>query len=406
MANSELDSALNSYQCELKELENSSGNPSKENILKIFWARDRIRTALINTDQIPPEKILKIVELDNRLKKQAGAVTQAVSLPECRAIFHPPQHCWWWFLEPPQEPLERFDLIWNFITVVLLTIAISLGVDIASRFLSGGLDWLSSIVLGFQALLTLIAGSALTNANAALKFIQQFFHLLNVKKYSYQKGIQLGLSGLLLILAIAFRNYLPEMAADFNDRGLDNYVNDQVATAQADFERAIGLNPDNAEAHYNLGRLYEDLQDLDKAKQRYRLALRGNLDVAYNALGRLLLIHEKKYSQAVSMFLQGLDVASTTDNTTRAVLFKNLGWARLGQKLYSEAETALREAIQLDSTLASAHCLLAEVLDQKQGAPKSAIAEWKICLRDANPRYPEEDAWIIKARQRIDNQGK
>ena len=161
------------------------------------------------------------------------------------------------------------------------------------------------------------------------------------------------------------------MAAYFNDRGLDNYVAGQVATAQAELERAIGLNPDNAEAHYNLGRLCEDLQDLDKAKQQYRLALRGNLDVAYNALGRLL-IQDKKYSQAVSMFLQGLDVAPTTDSQTRAALFKNLGWARLGQKLYSEAEGDLREAIQLDSTLASAHCLLAEALDQKQGAPKSA----------------------------------
>ena len=317
---------------------------------------------------------MKILELDNRLKQQAILITQAVSLREYRGILNPPKEAWWWFLdhtlERQKDPLTRFDFIWNFITIILLTISISLGLDIVSRFLSGGLDWLSSLILAFQSLLTIFAASIITNSNATLKFSEQIFHLLNIKQYFYQKLTQIILSILLLFFTIGFRHHLPSIANYFNERGLTHYEAGKVAISQADFERAIGLDSTNAEAHYNLGRLYEEWQDLEKAQEQYRLALRGNLDVAYNALGRLL-IQDKKYSEAVSMLLQGLEISSPTDRETRGALFKNLGWARLGQKRYVEAESALREAIELDSELASAHCLLAEVLAQKQGrSPK------------------------------------
>ena len=190
-----------------------------------------------------------------------------------------------------------------------------------------------------------------------------------------------------------------------NERGLEKYIAGEWAIAQSKFERAIGLNPDDAEAHYNLGRLYEKLQDLDQAKAQYRLALRGGLDVAYNALARLS-IQNKKYPEAVSLLLKGLEIVPKEDDQVRYALLKNLGWARLKQQRYAEAESNLREAIRLDQKRASAHCLLAQVLEERKGAPKSALKEWEICLRYANPRYPEEDIWIGMAQERIDGKGK
>jgi len=155
---------------------------------------------------------------------------------------------------------------------------------------------------------------------------------------------------------------------------------------------------------YNLGRLYEDLEQSDKARTQYRLAAQGDLDAGYNELARLS-IENKKYSEAVSLLFKGLELVSEEDKETRYALWKNLGWAQLEQKRYAEAETSLREAISFNNTQnqASAHCLLAQVLEEKDAA-KSALTEWENCLKYANPRYPEEYEWIEQARQRIDQQ--
>jgi len=267
---------------------------------------------------------------------------------------------------------------------------------------SGGLNLLGSFAVISQSVLMLLTtGGVLTEAGR--KGIEEVLSQLGIKKYLWQE-VKLGLSVVLLFLLIGFRASLPQIAAYFNERGLNKYLDGNWSSAQSDYELALALNPDNAEAHYNLGRLYEDLEELDKARTQYRLAAQGDLDAGYNELARLY-IKSKKYSEAASLLSRGLELASDEDKETRYALWKNLGWAQLGQKRYAEAESSLREAISLDQTRASAHCLLAQVLEGK-GAPKSALMEWETCLRYADPRYSEEYDWIEKARQRIDSQGK
>jgi tetratricopeptide (TPR) repeat protein len=41
--------------------------------------------------------------------------------------------------------------------------------------------------------------------------------------------------------------------------------------ALANYQKAIALNQSYAQAHYNLGLLYEDLQQFDKANAEYQL---------------------------------------------------------------------------------------------------------------------------------------
>jgi tetratricopeptide (TPR) repeat protein len=207
---------------------------------------------------------------------------------------------------------------------------------------------------------------------------------------------------------IGFRVSLPLISDYFNERGLDNYIEGDWSSAQSDYERALSLDPDNAEAHYNFGRLYEDLQELDKARTQYRLAAQGGLDAAYNELARLY-IQDKKYSQAASLLLKGLEIAQEGDAQTQYALLKNLGWARLEQGRYADAETYLRDAIEFDKTLrrtpAAAHCLLAQVIEKKED-PDSALREWEICLGYADVRNPDEDAWFGMARERLDARDK
>jgi len=404
MTISQLDSAIKHYKVTLTAIEQSRESPSSEIILCVLMARDAVQEALTTVDvsHRQEEKLIALLQLDNRLKKQAGMITGIVSLADWRASFHPPQNAWWWFLEAPIHHLDRFDWLWNALTVTSLTASLSLVVDISSRFMSGGLNFFGSFAVISQSVLMLLTtGGVLTEAGR--KGIEEILSQLGIKKYLWQE-VKLGLSVVLLFSLMGFRASLPQIAAYFNEQGLDHYLDGNWSSAQSDYELALALNPDNAKAHYNLGRLYENLEELDKARTQYWLAAQGDLDAGYNKLARLS-IKSKKYSEAASLLFQGLELVSEEDKETRYALWKNLGWAQLKQKRYADAESSLTEAISLDQTRASAHCLLAQALEGKD-IPKKALLEWEICLRYADRNYPEEYDWIKQARQRLDNQKK
>ncbi|NEO39386.1 MAG: tetratricopeptide repeat protein [Moorea sp. SIOASIH] len=417
----ELESTLNRYEAALTALEKTDNKPSPEAILRVLIARNVVHEKFADITHISKDKLIKLIELDSRLKKQAGLITQTVQLADLRTSFHPPKEYWWWFLQAPTHRLDYLDWLWNALTVTSLTASVSLVVDISSRFLSTSPGFIGSFAVISQSTLTLLtAGGILTKAGR--RGIEDILSRLGIKKYLWEE-VKLGLSGVLLLSLIGFRGSLPLISDCFNKWGFDKYNKGDWSSAQSDYERALSLNPDNAEAHYNLGHLYEALQELDKARTQYRLAVQGGLDAAYNELGRLY-IQDKKYSQAVSLLLTGLDNLEENDlqnkllktediktkNETQYALFKNLGWARLKQGRYADAETHLRDAIELDKTFkktpAAAHCLLAQVIENKpEKDPDNALAEWKVCLRyHTDIGNPDEDIWVGMARERIDAQ--
>ena len=67
--------------------------------------------------------------------------------------------------------------------------------------------------------------------------------------------------------------HLEELGShEWYNLGLD-YEDTNVQRAKEAYARAIALNPDNADAHVNLGRLFQLEGDLKRAKRHYRLAL-------------------------------------------------------------------------------------------------------------------------------------
>jgi Flp pilus assembly protein TadD len=183
----------------------------------------------------------------------------------------------------------------------------------------------------------------------------------------------------------------------YNNRGLENYLAERLPQAVSDFTKALELDPNFAETHYNLGSLYEDLRDFDRARSEYRLAMLGGLTAAYNNLARLYIL-EKDYAAAVDLLLKGLKVAE--HEAEKYALRKNLGWARLGQNRYAEAKAELLTAIDLDRKQASAYGLLAQALEGL-GEKAEALVAWENCLRYASSYRPDEDTWIDLARQRL-----
>ena len=81
-------------------------------------------------------------------------------------------------------------------------------------------------------------------------------------------------------------------------------------------------------------------------------------------------------------------------------ILKNMGWARLKQKDYAEAEVLLRDAIEINSMGGAAYCLLAQVLEEWENK-NSALWAWENCSLWASPNLPEEDEWINVARKRL-----
>jgi tetratricopeptide (TPR) repeat protein len=395
-----LEISLHDYSVTLADLEAAEPQPSAQQVLAVLHARDNVADCLKSANPASVEQMLMVLELDKRLKQQTLRICQAVKLTDWRPSFHLTNESWWWFLEVPPNKWDRFDWLWGALTILCLTISLGLLADISSRFLSGGPDtWASMAVVGQSMLALLAAGGALTLAGR--EAVKRILTSWNVPEYMWQEAKFVLALGLMAILIFS-RLSLPEIAVGYNNRGLQNYVDGNLTSARFDYQRAIKLNPDYIEAHYNLALLYEDLQQTDDAEKEYLAAVQGGLDAAYNNLARLYIL-KQNYGAAVPLLKQGL--FRTKDDAVKYDLYKNLGWARLGQARYEEAVAELQSAIALGEDRAAAHCLLAQAFEG-QNQSTDAQDEWNLCLAYADPARPDEDTWIGMAREHLREEGK
>jgi tetratricopeptide (TPR) repeat protein len=398
MTVSELVSAVKQYNLTLTVLEKAATtHPSPQQVLNVLIARDEVRAVLTAKTQNDEESLMVIILLDQRLKKQAGLITKIVHLAEWRASLHPSPEAWWWFLQPPIQRWDHLDGLWSALSVTSLTATLSLVVDISTRFLSGGPDTLAAFAVISQSCLTLLAaGGVLTTAGR--QAIESLLKKLKIPKHFWHET-SFGFAGLLLLCTIAFRLSLPEIAKEYNKKGLEDYRAGRLTSALFNFNRAIKLNPDDFDAHYYLGSLYDtELFDYDRASAEYQLAVQAGNDKAYNNLARIYILQDKKYDAAVTLLLDGLN--KVRDKDVRYSLHKNLGWVRLKQKRYAEAKAELQEAIELGRDKAPAYCLLAQVLEG-QNKKKNALSEWEKCLNLASSDLPDEDNWMGIAQERL-----
>ncbi|MBD1937400.1 4-Cys prefix domain-containing protein [Microcoleus sp. FACHB-68] len=199
---------------------------------------------------------------------------------------------------------------------------------------------------------------------------------------------------------------VPKLDRFFVSLGTANYSEGQLQSAKFYYELALKLNPKSGAAHYSLGMICEDKKDFECANNQYSLATQSNdKNVAPAAISNLsrLQILDRDSAKAVDLLLPNLELAEHP--RVKAALYKNLGWARLEQTRYAEAETNLQKAIKLAGNWASPHCLLAQVLEA-QGKKPASLVEWKNCRDYPSGGSPEEDTWKSTARQRLNEAAK
>lgn len=399
---------LQRYGVALETLEAHAEQPSEDVILQALTARDAVQAAL---DKAPADPTIRaeIYRLDQRLRQQSGAIARHLDLATWRDSLNPPASAWWWKFPKPPDPRDRLDWLWDALTITTLAASFSLVMDISSKFLTGGTDLLGSFVIVGQSVLTLLTGkTALTQAGQ--EATERSLERLGVPSH-YHHEAKLGLSTGLLLLLLGLHANLPRIASLYAAWGNDNQAQGEMTRAEENLRRSLALNPDNPQTRYDLGTVYEDGQNPEKAIAQYRLALQGGLPQASIPLSRLYIL-DGQYDMAASVLMQGEQTASAgaTPEGTGALLspdftysyHKNLGWIAFRQGRLDEAAAHLQAAIQLDPQRAAAHCLLAQVWTA-QGKP--AVAEWQACANTADRTIPEENTWYTQAQAALQRSG-
>jgi tetratricopeptide (TPR) repeat protein len=390
----------------------------EELVLEVLLARQEVQIALENAKTISTTIFIKLKDQDTRLKKHRDKVCQARQ--HWHEIIDPPKTAWWWHLEPPalfpwlEQPhplLEQFDWLWKFLTLIALAISITFILNTFQRALSSGLDKTGFWAVAAQTILVLAGGSTLTQqGREALETILASFR---IPKYYWQE-LSTILSIIFLTIVIGIHSlYLPQLATNSYQDGVRQYTSGNIGSAMLAYQQAIALRPDYNEAHYGLGILYERLQQTDKAIQEYQQVIQsdlGNLTLltqlrTRNNLGRLYIL-DGKYLDAWIVLEEGLDLIEGTTQASQDILdeeynlLKNLGWLRLQEKHYVDAESFLQQAIELNSERASAYCLQAQVLEEISQKQES-ISYWENCIRYAISSNPDDAMRAATAREKL-----
>ena len=413
-----LDTVLDNYEQSVALLGNSSAPVTEETAIKILKARDIVARTTAKDIDLSFEQQKKLVTLDKNIREKAWQISQSLDLPAWRNSFKPPDTAWWWYLDKDAKHphWDQLDWLWRGLTVVGWTVNLALLIDTIPRFFIGGTGFGGAVAIAFPSLLTLLqANSELTKTGKEgfNKLLQRW----KIPQYFHAEA-QLGSTVFLTIVLIGLRLALPTFSDMARQDGFENEENKQIAQAKAYYEQALALDPDNTKARYNLGSVYEDLQQLDKAKTQYVLSIESGYPKAYNNLARLYIL-ENKPNLAVPLLIQGLDELKKLETLPESELasnvnlkyniLKNLGWAFLQADGEKEAEESLQIAIQLSRSAegieqihnrASAHCLLAQVYEKNNSS--GALEQWKQCYKLGSNSNPDEVKWIILARQKIE----
>ncbi len=402
--------AIAAYSVALDRLPLNASAIQPERVLAVLLARDAVGNSFTGGD-ISPAQAQRLVALDKILSSRAPAILAAIS-PNTweewqQSLAGYPQAGWWW-LGNQRSNSKQASPAWGIATGLCVLLSFSLIVDIALRFLSGGADFIAVFSSLVQVIAAILATSTLTaTGQRALKRTFSALHIsLNRQHYW-----QVGFAALLLCALAALRLAFPEVARYYNAQGLRLQTAGEITSAISSYQRSVNLQPDYAQAHYNLATAYEDVLLYNQAMPEYQKALRADpqMHLAYNNLARLYMLHGHDFTSALELLEDGLshqgDLTPETRSRVSYAFLKNRGWAHLGLHYLNLAEADLRAALAQQPTGAAAHCLLGQVLEEKgQNEP---VDEWEACLRYYVPGSdPVEAEWLSHAREHLKQEGK
>jgi TonB family protein len=156
--------------------------------------------------------------------------------------------------------------------------------------------------------------------------------------------------------------------------------------AEAEYLKAIQLEPARAEMHGKLGYVFLQQQKLPEAESELRKAsgLKPESTAYHADLGRLFLL-QSKYSEAENKFKEVIRL-----DPKNALWWNDLGGCLMHQRKLSDAEHAYREAIMLEPSDPAWHNDLGRVL-----AEEGKLREAEDVLRQAIRLESSEGQWHV-----------
>jgi tetratricopeptide (TPR) repeat protein len=430
-----LEIALNRYQNALNCLDVSNIRLNQEQILEILSARDALHKQVEVEAEISGEIWSKLIKQDARLKQNTYKITSVIDLSGYQESLSISEKAWWWYLDrrESQHPFNHFDRLFKTLKLLLLGVNFTLIGTIATRFLGGGgSGWVEIGAVIFSTFISLLqTQNALTQARE--KGFVRLMKWFKIKEHWYEE-IQFATTMLVFLILLTILLNFPLFSELYKQQGKalqsppeNSQALPQLASAEEKYLKAIELNPDNLDAHYKLGTLYEELQDIDNAKKQYIIAAKGGFMDAYNNLS-YLYIRENKDIEAEKLLEKGLglleqknqqleklDEAEKINLASQAYhLNKNLGLTKLKQKRYNEATLNLLVGISLAKNPiyqkyirnpGAVYCIYAQVL-QEQEKKAQARQNWQECrqlleLRPSKDRNLEETQWLYEAQKQL-----
>jgi tetratricopeptide (TPR) repeat protein len=305
---------------------------------------------------VPSTLLNEISELDQKLKKYSVQLAKSRHLEAWREICKKQSAGWWWACQPPIHILDRFDWLWKFLTVCFIIASLSFAVDLATRFWKGGADiWGALAVIGPSLLTFLLGKESLDQAIQSRKSIDDTLRNMKFPQPLRQEAICLLAFCVLSFTILAHgkrvemarcfyengESFLPEaqkLTLEEVDRGfcpfflgqfdlvgrnivcgisktlnidlpkalkIDSPIKDTSkssedlvsnTTAEIEFQRATSLDPDHANAHFQLGYRHEIKRDIEKARDEYKTAIQNGSLIASVRLANLYILEQKTES--------------------------------------------------------------------------------------------------------------
>ncbi|SCY14433.1 Tetratricopeptide repeat-containing protein [Desulfoluna spongiiphila] len=397
----------------------------KQVVLEVLFTRDAIHEAYSAFDVNDEEAAAWFIRADGRIKsldrwlrKNANLVNAVIQLDRWREQCGPETDAWWWHMTPDMSPWDRYDWVWNFLTmlviglgashVVTIVKALSVGdVTVASTFSTiaqvGGLAAIS------QGTLTASGREKVTTILESLKVPTRF-----------QSEVVFVLAVILLVGVMSTSSYLKN---HYDEAGRRAYGQGDLNNAETAFMRGLELDPQEASFDSELGRIYESIGMQESAGDHYYQGVRAGDLAGINNLGRLLINRMNPITQArdprlaQSFLMLGLQRVEALDprNLNLEYQFnRNLGWALLESEDYEAAKRYLKKAIALDVQIKDdqigagmAYCFLAHALEKApdrpvkkgtaaQGTVESAEENWNHCVECARPETVLEYRWLMR----------
>ncbi len=194
----------------------------------------------------------------------------------------------------------------------------------------------------------------------------------------------------------AIKNYsraielAPHFTQALNNRSAIYMITGQYQKAKPDIQKFIKIHPDADPSKYlNLGQIYREEGDYEKALEHYRIAVDMNPEM-FNAWYNIayILITTGKHQEALNPVNQALELKPGNSQTYLA-----RGMVHVGLKQYKKALADFNQALSLDSSNLEAHINKAWIHFNFQQF-QDALETYNYVLEHVSPLHNQGDIYL------------